>query len=61
MDMKKKIKDLTLKELLKFRINCKKSCDNCPFHVFYNYECSLHDLQSSMTIRKLESEVEVDE
>lgn len=59
--MKKKIKDLTLEELLKFRMNCRKSCDNCPFHITYNYECSLHDLHYSMTIHKLESEVEVDE
>ena len=59
--MKKKIKDLTLEEMLKFRRNCKRQCNNCSFEINYNYGCSLHDLQGSMSINTLESEVEVDE
>ena len=59
--MKKKIKNLTLEEMLKFRATCRLECNNCPFNITYNYGCSLHDLKSSLSINKLEREVEVDE
>lgn len=61
--MKKKIKDLTIKELLSKKCGYKGNdlCNSCPFRIHTQYGCSLHDLQEHMSSNKLESEVEVDD
>ena len=56
--MKKKIKDLTVKEFQKI---CGKYeyCHNCPLHLAYGL-CSVIDF-TSINEKDLEKEVEVDE
>ena len=56
--MKKKIKDLTLGELLKI---CDESyvCEECPLYV--NSYCSLNEMPSHLWKEDLEQEVEIKE
>lgn len=58
--MKKKIKDLTLEEILAF--NCPPVlCRECPIHIKGLGHCVLHIKPIDLRPSDLESEVEVDE
>ncbi len=60
--MKKKIKDLTLKEIRNICSNNVNGCNNCPLFNFKDKLCLIQpDLHSMFIGNLLEKEVEVDE